>query len=239
MARKLEYRVKLDPADREALLALPHKVRTVESHHYIVRQGDRAEYTCVMLAGFSIRHKIVASGFRQILAIHMRGEMVDLQNSLLETADHSVQMLTTGKIAVIPREEIERIALQRPAVRKAMSLDTLVDESISREWIANIGRRDARIRVAHLLCEFGLRLEHAGLAHDTTYTLPMTQEQLADATGLTPVHVNRTLKGLEAEGLISRSSPRAIHIGNWKHLADAGDFDAGYLHMKQADPVFA
>src|ERR671917_24384 len=224
MARKLEYRAKLDPDDRAALLALPHRVKTLENHHFIVRQGDRAEYSCIMLAGFSVRHKIVGSGFRQILAIHMKGEMVDLQNSLLGTADHSVQMLTSGKIAMIPREEIVRIAFERPAIGKAMWLDTLVDGSIFREWIANIGRRDARIRVAHLLCEFGLRLEHAGLAHDTAYTLPMTQEQLADATGLTPVHVNRTIKALEAEGLISRNK-RNISFPDWERMRDVGDFN--------------
>ena len=120
-----------------------------------------------------------------------------------------------------------------------MWLDTLVDASIFREWIANVGRRNARTRIAHVLCEFGLRLKHAGLGHETGYALPMTQEQLADTTGLTAVHVNRTIKSLEAEGLISRSSPREIAIGDWKKLADTGDFDSGYLHMDQNDPVLA
>jgi CRP-like cAMP-binding protein len=192
-----------------------------------------------MLSGFSIRHKIVGGGFRQIVAIHMKGEMVDLQNSLLGHADHSVQMLTDGQVAMIPREEIVQLAYDRPAVGKAMWIDTLVDGSIHREWIANVGQRDARTRVAHLLCEFGMRLKHAGLAEETGYELPMTQEDLADATGLTAVHINRTIRALEAEGLITRSSPRAIVIGDWKLLADAGDFDSDYLHMRQDDPVLA
>ena len=152
-------------------------------------------------------------------------------------ADHSVQMLTAGKVAMIPREDIVRIAFERPEVGKAMWLDTLVDGSIFREWIANVGRRDARIRIAHILCEFGMRLNHAGLGEDTGYNLPMTQEQLGDATGLTSVHVNRTIKSLEAEGLIDRVSPRAITIGDWKKLAGVGDFDTGYLHMREGDPV--
>ena len=119
-----------------------------------------------------------------------------------------------------------------------MWIDTLVDGSIFREWIANVGRRDARTRIAHLFCEFGLRLQHAGLAEQTGYELPMTQEQLGDATGLTSVHVNRTIKALEADGLIGpRSSPRSINIGDWKKLAAVGDFDSGYLHMKNDDPV--
>jgi len=239
MVRKLEYRGRFSPRDRAALLGLPHVVKTFESNHYVVRERDRATHSCLMLSGFSIRHKIVAGGLRQIVAIHMKGEMVDLQNSLLGVADHSVQMLTAGKVAMIPREEIVRIAFDYPAVGKAMWTDTLVDASIFREWIANVGRRTARVRIAHVLCEFGMRLKHAGLAEETGYELPMTQEQLADATGLTSVHVNRTIKALEAEGLIERATPRTITIGDWKKLAHAGDFDSGYLHMKQDDPVLA
>ena len=239
MARKLEYRGNLSASDRAALLALPHVVKTFEQHHFVVRERDRATHSCLMLSGYSVRHKIVSGGVRQIVAIHMKGEMVDLQNSLLETADHSVQMLTRGEVAMIPREEIDRIAFERPAVGRAMWLDTLVDGSIFREWIANIGRRNARARVAHVLCEFALRLKHAGLGEETGYDLPMTQEQLGDATGLTPVHINRMLKALERDGLIERIAPRCITIGDWKKLADAGDFDSNYLHMKQDDPVLA
>jgi CRP-like cAMP-binding protein len=238
MARKLVYRSVLSAADRAALLGLPHVIKKLESQHFIVREHDRTTHSCLMLSGFSVRHKIVAGGSRQILAIHMRGEMVDLQNSLLGKADHSVQMLTRGEIAMIPREAIVRLAYERPAVGKALWIDTLVEGSISREWTANVGRRDARMRIAHLLCEFGLRLKHAGLAEETGYELPMTQDQLADATALTPVHVNRTLKALQAEGLIDRSSPRTISIGDWKQLAAVGDFDTGYLHMgKDIDEI--
>lgn len=87
-----------------------------------------------------------------------------------------------------------------------MWLDTLVDGSIFREWVTNVGRRDARTRIAHLLCEFSLRLKLAGLGEQGAYELPMSQEQVADATGLTPVHVNRTIKGLENDGLIERTT---------------------------------
>lgn len=239
LVRKLEYRANFSAADRSALLGLPHVVRSLESHHYVVRERDRATHSCVMLSGFSVRHKIVAGGFRQIVAIHMKGEMVDLQNSLLGAADHSVQMLTRGQVAMIPREEIIRVAFERPAVGRAMWIDTLVDASIHREWIASVGRRNAHTRIAHLLCEFALRMKHAGLGEETGYHLPMTQEQLGDATGLTSVHVNRTIKSLEREGLIERVGPRSITIGDWKKLADAGDFDSGYLHMKEGDPALA
>jgi CRP-like cAMP-binding protein len=233
MLRKLEYWGALSPSDQGALLALPYTLRTIEPRQHIVREGDRATHTCVLLSGFAFRHKIVGDGGRQILSIHMTGDMIDLQNSLLGIADHSVQALTTAKVAFIPREAVVKLAFDCPAVGLALWQDTLVDGSIFREWIANVGRRDARTRLAHLLCEFALRLEAAGEGELTRWELPMTQEHLGDCTGLTSVHVNRTLKGLEEDELISRSS-RSVTIENWKSLAQAGDFQSDYLHLGEA-----
>lgn len=239
MVRKLSYWHKLDAGDREAILALPHVVKRVEQHHYVIRERDKATHSCLLLSGFAVRHKIVGGGYRQICAVQMKGDMVDLQNSVLGVADHSVQMLTVGQIAMIPREEVIRLAFERPAVGLAMWFDTLVDSAIFAEWIANVGRRDARTRIAHLLCEFALRLKVAGLGATDGYQLPMTQEQLGDATGLTSVHVNRTIKQLEAEGLIERGTPRSISIGDWKKLAEVGDFDSHYLHLHHDERALA
>jgi CRP-like cAMP-binding protein len=121
--------------------------------------------------------------------------------------------------------------LSNAAVGRALWIDTLIDASIFREWVVNVGRRDSRARVAHLLCEFSLRLQAAGMAENHRYELPMTQEQLADATGLTPVHVNRVLKALEREGLIERASSKSVLIGDWQRLTTAGDFNRSYLHL--------
>jgi CRP-like cAMP-binding protein len=237
LVRKLAYRARLSAEDRAAIMALPFSAKMMERGQFIVRERELATHSCLMLSGYSIRSKVLASGNRQIVSIHMKGEMVDLQNSMLEVADHSVQMLTAGKVAMIPRGEIIRLTLERPTVTQAMWIDTLVDASIFREWVANVGRRDARTRVAHLLCEFSVRLRVAGLGEDTHYDLPMTQEQLADATGLTSVHINRTLKALEKEGLIERPNPRAIYIGDWRKLAEIGDFDTNYLHLPPNEPA--
>src|SRR3954453_22256187 len=163
MVRKLSYRLKLDADDRAAILALPFTVKTMERHRSFVREGEPTTHSCVLLSGYAIRHKIVAGGERQIVSIHMKGDLVDLQNSLLGTADHSVQMLTAGKVAMVPRDAVTQLAFERPAIGQAMWTDTLVDGSIFREWIANVGRRDARTRVAHILSEFCLRLTVAGL----------------------------------------------------------------------------
>jgi CRP-like cAMP-binding protein len=230
MLPKLETWTTFDSDDRAALVALPHRVRSLGPSQYIVREGDRAENCCLLLSGFGFRSKIVGDGGRQIVAIHMKGDMVDLQNSVLGVADHNVQALTAIEIALIPREAILELVAERPRVAQAMWHDTLVDGSIHREWTANVGRRDSATRMAHLLCEFALRLEHAGLGEHCDYELPMTQEHLADCLGLTPVHVNRTLKALEAEGLITRTM-RAVRVANWDKLAAAGDFNSTYLHV--------
>ena len=239
MLRKLEYWVPFSTADREALLSLPHTVKSFEPHHYITRERDKTSHTCVVLSGFAIRHKIVGTGLRQICSIHMKGDLVDLQNSFLGVSDHSVQMLTSGDVALIAHREVERLAEDHPAIGRAMWIDTLVDGSIFREWLANVGRRDGRTRLAHLLCEFALRLEVAGLGQQSDWQLPMTQEQLGDATGMTSVHTNRTIKSLEADGLIERPSPRSIKIRDWKALANAGDFDSNYLHLRPGEPALS
>jgi CRP-like cAMP-binding protein len=118
-----------------------------------------------------------------------------------------------------------------PAVGIAMWYETLVDGSIFREWILNVGRRDAFTAIAHLLCEFAMRAEAAEIAQTAHYELPLTQEQLADAVGLTPVHVNRTLMRLEEEGHIRRNR-RVIEIDDWQNLAKVADFEPRYLHFR-------
>lgn len=233
MVRKLAQRTHLEAADRAAILGLPFTLKTLDRGGVIVREHQPATYTCVMLSGFSMRTKDAVSGARQILAIHMKGDIVDLQNSLLQVADHGVEMLTMSKLALIPREEILRLAFARPAVGQAMWMDSLIDASIFREWIANVGIRDARARVAHLFCEFAARMKAAGLAHGDDYELPMSQEQLGQATGLTSVHINRTIRLLEAEGLIERATARAIHIGDFRRIAEVGGFDSTYLHLPE------
>jgi CRP-like cAMP-binding protein len=236
MVTKLCYRYPLQEADRAVLRELPHKVRSVAAQQYLVEERQPATHCCLMLSGFSVRHKIVAAGARQIVAIHMAGDAVDLQNSMLGIADHSVQMLTAGEVAMIPRDAVQQIALEHPRIGMAMWKDTLVDGSIFREWIANVGRRDSLTRMAHVLCEFALRLRLAGLGEQSHYELPMTQEQLADVLGLTAVHVNRTLQALEQQQLITRHK-RSVVIGDWERLASAGDFDATYLHLRDDEPV--
>lgn len=229
-ADKLEGRSPLSAADREALLALPHKIKPLRRHEFIVREDETPRNCCVLMAGFAIRHKVAGNGLRQIFSIHMRGEAVDLHNSLLGKSDHNLEMLNSGEGAFIPVDAIRDLALTHPMVGQAMWYETLVDASIFREWTLNVGRRDARSRMSHMLCEFAVRLEAAGLGESADYELPMTQEELADTLALTPIHVSRTLKALADEGLVKRTK-RSVKILDWHALAKLGDFDPGYLHL--------
>lgn len=236
MVRKLQLWAPLAQADQQALLALPYSSRTLKPGQYIIWDGDRPQNSCLLTQGFALRQKVVGDGGRQIFSVHMGGDLVDLQNSLLGRADHTVQMISQGEIALIPVEEIRRIAFERPAIGMAMWYETLVEGSIFREWIANIGRRGAQARIAHLLCELALRLEVAGLGSQAGFDMPLTQEQIADAVSLTPVHVNRVLKAMGEEDLIDRRG-RRIDIRDWSRLAKAGDFNPAYLHLDQAQPA--
>lgn len=228
---KLETHSVLDEADREKILALPYSRRTLEAHAYLLREGEKPEVCSVLLEGFAYRQKLTSDGGRQILALHIPGEGLDFQNLFLDEADHNVQMLTRGTVAAIPREDIQALAKSRAGVSHAILTAILVEAAIFREWIVNVGRRDSRTRMAHVLCEFAVRLEAQGLAKQYGYELPMTQEQLADVLGLTAVHVNRTIKALEADGLIARKG-RSISFPDWEQMRAVGDFNQRYLHLQ-------
>jgi CRP-like cAMP-binding protein len=230
MVRKLGLWGPLSPGDTQKILQLPHQVRHLDAGQYLVWDGDKPQHCCLLMSGYAYRHKHAGNGGRQIVSIHMRGDVVDLQNSLLGTADHNVQMLTAGEVALIPVEAIRDIAFTNPTIGMAMWYETLVEGSIFREWVLNIGRRDARTRIGHLLCEFAMRMEAVDLGEHTNYELPITQEQLADAVALTPVHVNRTLMKLEKDGLITRTK-RMITIVDWTELVKVADFQPRYLHL--------
>lgn len=233
--RKLASRNPLDEADRAAILALPYVTRSYEPSSYVVREGEPPRRHCsFILSGFAFRQKLTVQGTRQIVSLHMAGDMLDLQHLFLKRADHNVQALTRLETAELDRNALRALATDRPAVAEAMWVDALIDASVFREWVLNVGRRDARTRVAHLLCEFATRMQSLGLATEERYELPMTQEQIGDATGLTSVHVNRTLKSLAAEGLIERDK-RSLSFSDWESIRAAADFSALYLHLDQSE----
>ncbi|MDP9163369.1 MAG: Crp/Fnr family transcriptional regulator [Pseudomonadota bacterium] len=232
---RYQRRVPLGPEQRAALLGLPMRLVTYEPGKYLVREGSTPLHSCLVLKGLCYRHKLTTDGARQIVSIHVPGDFVDLERALLSTADHNIQALTRVETAVVSTSAIVALIDRHPQLGRAMWIDTLIDGSIFREWIVNIGRRDARERLAHILCEFALRLEGAGVAASDGYEFPMSQEQLADATGLTPVHVNRTLRAMEADGLLTRDK-RFVAIPDWGRLRQVAGFSELYLHLDQGAP---
>jgi CRP-like cAMP-binding protein len=228
LVRRWSRLAQFSPEDVAAVLNLPFTRKTFAKDSYLVREGEQTSECALLLRGLAFRQKLLRSGGRQIISIHVPSEVVDLQNCMLARADHNVQSLNTVEVAVIPRAPLMDLAADRPAVRSAMWLETLIDASIFREWVVNVGRRDSRARIAHLLCELALRLKRVQGGEDT-FHFPLTQEQLADATGLTAVHTNRTLQTLRREGLIQLTA-RSLTILDWDGLREAGEFDELYLH---------
>lgn len=228
--RRWGKRTFLSEADIQALQSLPWTVRAFERDSYLIREGDSPPDCRLLLQGFACRHKIVRDGARQIVSIHIPSEFVDLQNCLLPESDHSVQALTRGEMGSVPKAALMEVAEANPKIGRAMWWDTLIDSSVFREWVVNVGRRDARSRIAHLICELAARMEACGLGDNGSYDFPLTQEKLADATGLTPVHTNRVLQSLRKDELISLSF-QSLKVLDWERLRQVGEFSDRYLHQ--------
>ena len=146
--------------------------------------------------------------------------------------DHSLSSLSACKVMFIPHETVCDLVRQCPRIGDVFWRDTLIDAAVFREWIMNLGRREAYGRMAHLLCEFYVRLRAVGLTNGDACELPFTQAELADATGLSAVHVNRTLQELRGEGLITLRAG-SLTVLDWDRLQEAGEFDPAYLHLRQ------
>jgi CRP-like cAMP-binding protein len=228
---KLHRLARLDEGDRAAIRAWPYRAQTVRGNGYLLRDGQMVRDCSLVLDGHAFRSKLTGVGQRQILSFHRRGDLVDLHHLELRTADHNVQALNEARIAWIPIEAIRATIDSRPAIARALWRDTLIDGAMHREWILNVGRRDARTRIAHLLCELIYRRDGVPLTEmQRRFELPMSQEQIADATALTPVHVNRMLQHLEAEQLIARDR-RMFVVQDWDALCRVADFNPAYLHL--------
>jgi CRP-like cAMP-binding protein len=229
MMRKLGALAELDDLDRQAIRGLPSTAEAVNPGRHLVREGTAPRDCCLLVSGHACRYKVSANGRRQIVSFHIAGDLLDLQHLHLSIADHDVQTITAADVVWIPKTNLRTLARQRPAIAEAFWRDTLIDASIFREWVLNVGRRDARSRVAHMLCEFVARCSAAGLGRLEGFVWPMTQEQIGDATGLTAVHVNRMMKALSAEGAVERQ-PRGHAVRDWTRLKQIGEFDQAYLH---------
>ena len=232
LIRKLEHLYPLSDDEKDVLQGAFVNVVSFASDQDIIREDDCPHSCNLLLEGMVCRYVDMPNGKRQILSFHTPGDIFDAQSFMIEKMDHSVGTLTACKIAVLPHRVMKEITEQYPRIARAIWKDTLVDAAIFRQWIANVGRRNAKQRIAHLLCEIYTRFDVIGMTHDATIMWPLTQSELADATGLSTIHVNRTLQELRAEKLISLERGK-LHVLDWAGLKSAGEFDANYLHVIQ------
>ncbi|MFB9867963.1 Crp/Fnr family transcriptional regulator [Vreelandella sulfidaeris] len=236
MIRKLESIVTLSEEEKQALLALPITLMDVKSNHDIVRTGDHPTQCCLIVEGFACVYKLTTEGKRQIMAIYVPGDLPDLQSLHLQVIDVDIVSISPCKLGFIQHQDLRDICERYPNLTAAFWRETLVQASIFREWLLNIGQREAYTRIAHLICEIMLRLHTIGLVKDNTFDMPTTQSELADATGMTQVHMNRVLQALRADGLIS-SAKTKLTIPSWEKLKLAGEFDPLYLHLSPSRAV--
>lgn len=226
---RLTKRSVLSNEEREAVLRLPAQVVQVQSNRDFVRLGEQLDHSCLIVAGYVGRFDQNANGVRQITALHIPGDMADLHSVVQPEATSALQALSTATIMRVPHSAVRSTAAAFPAIAEALWRDCMVDAAVLAQWVVNVGRRDAKCRIAHLLCEIATRLGVAPAAGEIMFPFPVTQSQLGDVTSLTPVHVNRTLQTLRREGLADiRHNAR---IFDWDALAEAGDFDPDYLQV--------
>jgi CRP-like cAMP-binding protein len=238
LLRRLDSVASLSEEERDAIQALPMQVLEVGPHQDVVREGDRPNRCCLILEGLACVYKVTHRGRRQIHAFQHPGDIPDLLSLHLDSLDSSVGTITRCKVAFIWHKDLRALCRQHPGIAEILWRTTLIDASIFKEWITNVGQRDAYSRLAHLFCETFVRLRAIGQAEGHSCEFPITQEDLAAAAGITAVHANRTLKELRANGLVDfgRST---LTITDFDRLQKVGEFDPGYLHLRDPGKMAA
>ena len=226
---KLGTIIDLPEEDRAALDEICGEAREIGARRNVIREGDRPEYVHLVVEGWAARYKLLPDGGRQITAFLIPGDFCDLHVTILGEMDHNIATITRSRIAFIPRDRMDALT-DRPRLARALWWATLVDEAVLRAWIVNIGRRDAQEAIGHLICELHVRMRNIGLVSDRAFELPLTQEEIADALGLTAVHVNRVLQRMRADKLITLSHG-SLTILDARRLEEASGFNANYLHL--------
>lgn len=233
LIRKLEHFVRLSAADRAVLdRVASERVRSFGPRVDIAREGDRPRDVHMILAGWACRYKQLEDGRRQIVSFFLPGDICDLNIFILREMDHSIGTITSVTVADLSREFFDEISSGFPRIATAFWWESLVNAAIQREWTMSLGQRTAAERMSHLLCEIFLRLRLAGLTREDSCDFPLTQSDLADATGLSKVHVNRTLQELRSAELIVLKG-KSLTIPNLERLMNEGLFNANYLHMNR------
>ena len=228
---KLSAHATLPADDVVSLETACGRQKNVPARHDLIREGDEPGPIFVILEGWACRYKLLPEGSRQITAFLMPGDCCDLHASVLNFMEHSIATITPALVAMVPRPRMEDLIMTRPAITRAFWWAQLVDEDTLRAWVVSMGRRDSVQRVAHLMCELYVRARNVGLTTQGKFELPLTQAVLADALGLTAVHVNRVLRKLRVAGVMELTAGSLI-ISDVAKLASLAGFDDNYLHRR-------
>jgi CRP-like cAMP-binding protein len=228
---KLCEHAQLPLRDVKALTQACHNQRTFPARTDLIRQGDKPGPVFVILEGWGCRYKLLPEGTRQITSFLMPGDCCDLHASVLNFMEHSIATLTVARIALVPRGVMENLIDTRPAITRAFWWTQLVDEDTLRAWIVSMGRRNGQQRVAHLMCELYVRARNIGLTKGDSFEVPLTQSVIGDALGLTPIHVNRVLRKLRINGVMTLTGGDLV-IPDVAKLAALAGFDDDYLHRR-------
>lgn len=233
--RQLLTHSQLSSDEQYAILELPFRVLQVGRNRDFVKLGEQVGHACFIVEGLAARFGQNADGERQIMALHIPGDMADLHSVVLPNATSALQALTTTTILQVPHSALRTVAARHQAIAEAFWRACMIDAAILAEWVVNVGRRESKARMAHLLCEmavrYGARADPQG-----SYDFPVTQNHLAEATAITPVHTNRTLMALRSEGLAQVKFGR-VEILDWPRLQRTGEFDPAYLGNSAGAPV--
>lgn len=227
---RLTSRSVLSEEEQRQILALPSYAKQVHSNYDFVRLGETVDHACFVVAGIIGRFDETIDGKRQITAMHIPGDMTDLHSVVQPTCTSALQALSVATILCVPHKALRFAAARYPAIAEALWRDCAIDARILAEWVVNVGRRSAVMRIAHLLCEIAVRLGAAPSDREIVYPFAVTQVQLGDATALTPVHVNRSLKRLRDDGIVDVCG-RTVRIPIWDDLVEVADFDPNYLQQ--------
>ena len=224
---------RLDDADRSAVAALPMRTRSIEAGADLIPEGSVPDECCFVIDALVCRYALTSEGNRQIVSVHIPGDLPDRDSLHLNRLDHGIATLAPSRLAFIAHSALRPVVEALPNVAIAFWRDAVVDGGIYRQWLTSVGRRNSRQRLAHLICETFTRMQAVGLSDGDHFNFPITQAQLGDALGLSTVHINRTLQELRQDELVAWKSS-IVTILDWDGLRRAGDFDPAYLQLRSS-----
>jgi CRP-like cAMP-binding protein len=232
LIRKLQEHSVLNGADQAAIRRLPATERHIAADGDIVRQGDKPTVSVVVLNGMVARYHTLPSGRRQYLSLHIGGDMPDSQTLFIDTMDHGVCAIDDVLVALIPHSALLGLFDERPSVAAAVWRETLIDAAIFREAITNNSGRPLQTRLAHLFCEQYYRARAGGHAKPGSCRLPLTQTQIGETLGASLPSITRALQALRRTGFVDWRGG-TLSMRNWPRMAELGDFNPAYLHLKK------